>query len=312
MTIGPSISSRFEKSSVTGLVFAIVGALLFSFKPVLIKLIYQQQVDTVTILAYRMLFSLPFYLVVGIWVIHRKRATLSIRARAIFQAIGLGIVGYYGAAYADLYGLQFISTQLGRMILFTYPTLVTLFGWWLLDYPIRKGTFRALLISYVGIALIFSHDLQLYGSDVMQGAGWVFCSAVAFSFFLVFSKALIGGLGSKLFTCIAMSSAAVMVLLHYALRGFGEMPNTQGLSLILILAVFSTVLPSFFVSAAISRIGSSRTAIAACLGPVMTSILAVWLLDEIFSFNHFIGLALVVIAVASISISRDEPVGKGG
>ncbi len=175
----------------------LVGALLFSFKPVLIKLIYQQQVDTITIPAYRMLFALPFYLAVGLWVLRRQTKPLSTKGKAVFQAIGLGIVGYYCGlcrfTYADLYGLQFISAQPGRMILFTYPALVALSGWWLLGYPIRKGTFRALLVSYLSIALTFSQDFQLYGSDVLQGARWVLVSAIAFSFFLVSSKALIPG-----------------------------------------------------------------------------------------------------------------------
>ena len=170
-----------------GLGLAMLGAFLFSFKPILIKLIYQQEVDTITILTYRMIFALPFYLGVGLWVLTRGESAHSLDPKAVVQAALLGVLGYYGAAYCDLYGLQFVSTQLGRMILFTYPTLVTILGWLLLGYSIRRSTFAALFISYIGIGLIFTHDIQVYGEDVLRGAVWVFVSAVAFSFFLVFS-----------------------------------------------------------------------------------------------------------------------------
>ena len=294
-----------------GLGLAMLGAFLFSFKPILVKLIYQQEVDTITILTYRMIFALPFYLGVGIWVLMRGESAHALDHKAIAQAAVLGVLGYYGAAYCDLYGLQFVSTQLGRMILFTYPTLVTILGWLLLGYSIRRSTFAVLFVSYIGIGFIFAHDMQVYGEDVIRGAIWVFISAVAFSFFLVFSKPLIGQLGSKLFTCVAMGAAAVVVIGHYVVErvvrlGDAALPSFDALWLILFLAVFSTVLPSFFISAAISRIGASKTSIAACIGPVMTSALAVFLLEEVFGWYHLSGLILVLIAVSFVSLQRSE------
>lgn len=44
----------------TGLALAITGSILFSAKGVVVKLHYRQQVDAMTVLALRMLFSLPF------------------------------------------------------------------------------------------------------------------------------------------------------------------------------------------------------------------------------------------------------------
>ena len=53
-----------RKSYLTGLAIAITGAVLFSTKAIVAKLIYRYPVDAVTLIAFRMLFSLPFFLVV--------------------------------------------------------------------------------------------------------------------------------------------------------------------------------------------------------------------------------------------------------
>ena len=45
-----------------GLIFAVLGAVGFSFKAILIKLAYPYGVDAVTLLALRMGLSLPFFL----------------------------------------------------------------------------------------------------------------------------------------------------------------------------------------------------------------------------------------------------------
>jgi drug/metabolite transporter (DMT)-like permease len=48
-----------------GLIFAVLGAVGFSFKAILIKLAYPYGVDAMTLLALRMGLSLPFFLALG-------------------------------------------------------------------------------------------------------------------------------------------------------------------------------------------------------------------------------------------------------
>ena len=44
------------------------------------------------------------------------------------KAVLVGFVGYYLSSYLDFAGLQYISAQLERLILMTYPVFVTLLG----------------------------------------------------------------------------------------------------------------------------------------------------------------------------------------
>ncbi len=52
-----------------GYIFAALGVFLFSLKPILVKLAYNYSIDSTTLMALRMGFSLPIYLTIGVWLI---------------------------------------------------------------------------------------------------------------------------------------------------------------------------------------------------------------------------------------------------
>ena len=51
-----------------GIGLALIGVLAFSVRPILIKLAYAYVTDPVTLIALRMVFSLPFFLAMAFWV----------------------------------------------------------------------------------------------------------------------------------------------------------------------------------------------------------------------------------------------------
>ncbi|MGB5326367.1 MAG: EamA family transporter [Pseudomonadales bacterium] len=117
-----------ERYIATGWLFALASAALFALRPVLVKLVYAEGVDSTTLIAWRMLFSAPVYLLLLVLLLGSKQLRGSLDAKTLAAAALLGILGYFGAAYFDLLGLQYVSAQLGRIILYTYPGLVVLLG----------------------------------------------------------------------------------------------------------------------------------------------------------------------------------------
>nr|WP_233244300.1 DMT family transporter [Acidovorax sp. HMWF029] len=65
--------------------------------------------------------------------------------------------------------------------------------------------------------------------------------------------------------------------------------------------MFSTKLPVFVTSAAIRRIGASKTALIGTLGPILTIFFGAWLLGEPLSAWQLGGAALVLAGVMLIS-----------
>jgi drug/metabolite transporter (DMT)-like permease len=283
-----------------GLIYAFGAALLFSFKPVLVKLIYVYELDTITLLAWRMLISLPIYVFIGLLLRSRHiQSGRQLEKRWIGKAMLVGLIGYYMAALFDLLGLQTITAQLERLILFTYPTWVAVLTWLLLKQAMGKNILFALALSYIGIAVIFVSEWQQLGDDVIVGALWVFLAALSFSLYVVLSKPIIDQIGAKEFTVIAMISSSLITLVHFLI-----VQSPQALVIPLpafwlvgVMAIVTTVLPTFLLAAAISRLGPSKTAITGTLGPAMTSLFAVMLLGEYFGWPQGIGLVLVIAAI---------------
>lgn len=289
-----------------GLLLALGSAALFAVRPILVKLVYQQGVDTDTLIAFRMLFSVPFYLLLFLWLIAKPEKRKLLNAGLILKISILGLFGYYLASYLDLLGLQYVTAQLGRIIIYTYPTFAVLLGAVLLGTPITLRTVVALIITYAGIGLIFGHDLQEFGPNVTKGALLIVGSALAFSIYLIYSKPMIDKVGSRLFTCLALIAASVGILTQFGVvHGFQPTGlNTKATWLILAIAVFCTVIPTFLTTAAVARIGASNTGIVAMVGPGITSLVAVYVLDESFTWFHLAGMALTIIGVAILQRNK--------
>ena len=283
----------------TGLLFAIASAALFAIRPIFVKLVYAEGVDPTTLIAFRMLFSLPIYIAMLLFLLRdpSKRSRLSYPA--VLGTMSVGFLGYYLASFFDLLGLQYVTAQLGRMVLYVYPTFVVLICAFCFQQKITPRLVIAMLITYSGVGVIFGHDLQVYGSDVVRGSSLILASAFCFAFYLAFSKNLIEQLGSRVFTCIALISASIGIFAHYGITHSITSPevNSTGLFWILVIAIFCTVIPTFFTTAAISRIGSSKTGIISMVGPGFTSVFAVLVINESFTVFHMLGILLTVFGV---------------
>lgn len=314
MVTTPSVTSPAIQQH-TALMLALGGALLFSTKPILIKWLYAQGVDVLPMMWMRMLLSLPFYLVIGVLVWRQRQQSLSLWL--VCQAALVGLMGYYLASLLDLMGLQYVSAQLERLLLYAYPTLVVILGALLFGHVFRITMLMPMLLTYLGLALMFGQDLSFLDAsshrDLTKGTLLVLGSAVAFALYLLYSKPYINQLGSVLFTAIAMLSATAATAIHYGLNGEADtnlllLPDysTEVWLGLIGLAVFATVLPSFLVSEAIKHLGAATTSLTGTLGPVATTVLAIVFLDEPFSLPGAIGMAMVIGGVWILSRMRSR------
>jgi drug/metabolite transporter (DMT)-like permease len=282
-----------------GLIFAIGSAALFAVRPIFVKLVYAQGIDSTTLIAFRMLFSMPIYAIMLLWLLRDPVKKSKLSLKAIVSSSIIGLFGYYAASFLDLIGLQYVTAQLGRMILYIYPTLVVILGAIFFRERVTWRMLVSLAITYIGVAVIFGHDLQQFDDNVIVGALFIVGSALSFAIYLIFSKSLITELGSRVFTCIALISASMGIFIHYALTHSILTPqvNAVGLSWILVISIFCTVIPTFFTTAAVARIGANKTGIVAMVGPAFTSSFAVLILGEAFTIYHAVGIIMVVMGV---------------
>ncbi len=285
------------------MLLAILGSIAFSGKAIIVKLAYRYGVDAVTLIMYRMLMALPFFLAMAWWA-GRGKAALS-RSDGQY-VLFLGFIGYYLASYLDFAGLQYISASLERLILYLNPTIVLLLGWLLWGKPITRRQLVAFALSYSGVLLVFGHEVKLDGANVGLGTLLVFSSAVAYAVYLSYSGQLVQKLGSLRLAGLATSVACLLCIAQFAvLRPWSATqvaPEVLWLSLLN--ALVCTVAPVLMVMMAIERIGAAKTAQIGMVGPMSTIALGVLVLGEPFNAWIVVGTALVLGGVYWVSRAR--------
>ncbi|ADV51436.1 DMT family transporter [Cellulophaga sp. E16_2] len=296
----------FKNSSASRLggVFAILGVILFSAKAVIVKLAYQYHIDYLTLLLFRMVFSLPFYLVIAFW---KKPAHLEIIKKIDwFWLVFFGFIGYYLASLFDFIGLQYIKAGLERIILFIYPTIVVLISWVFFKKKLSRNQLIALIITYLGVIVAFWDEIGLKGEGTIFGGCLILFSAITYASYLVGSGWLIPKFGTLQFTSYAMIVSTIVVIIHFLIKGdynFFDYPK-EVYYLGLTMAIFCTLIPSFLVSAAIERLGASTFSIFGSLGPVATILLAFVFLDERVTFLQSIGMCVVLFGVTLVAFNK--------
>ncbi|WP_371192807.1 DMT family transporter [Glaciecola sp. SC05] len=278
---------------------ALAGTFMFSLKPILIKYAYAAGLSSEQVITLRMIFAMPFYLGVVFFYWSKNSAKRTSYIQHIIPVAGLGVLGYFIASYLDLLGLQYISAQLERVVLFCFPTIVVLMSYFFFKTKLPKNIWLLLGMSYAGILLIFGHDLSTLGPEVAKGTALVFLSAVAFAIYVLWSKPIIGKIGSQIFTSLAMLSASLAIFIFFmATEDINSLiVPIDAYALVAALAFFCTVIPSLLVAEAIHKIGPERTSIVGTSGPAITSLFAVVWLGESFTIYHGAGLTLIMIAV---------------
>jgi drug/metabolite transporter (DMT)-like permease len=287
-----------------GIVFALVGVLAFSFRPILIKLSYAAHpVSPVTLLFLRMTLSLPFFLAIGWWLRNREPR---LTRRDWAAIVGLGFLGYYLASFLDFIGLQWVGAGVGRLILYLFPTLVVLLSFLFLRKRPSWREIAALALSYAGIALVLSNQLSGENRLFALGAALVFASALCYAVYLVAGSQMVKRVGSMRFTAYSTVIATIpAVIQFFALEPAGALelpPAVWGYAIIL--ATASTVLPLFLQAEALNRIGANHFALIGAIGPVSVAITSALGLDEPFTAVQAVGGALVIFGVLLVSLKK--------
>jgi drug/metabolite transporter (DMT)-like permease len=286
-----------------GLSIAIGGAILFSTKAVVAKLLYRYHIDAVTLIAFRMLFSLPVFAAVAWWKM-RTQPPLSRHDR--WRIVGLGLLGYYLSSFLDFLGLQYISVGLERLILFLTPTFVLLASVVVFKRRIGAIEWAALGLAYCGIILVFVHDLAGGSGSTIVGSLLVLGSALAYALYLLGSGEMVRRIGSLRLVAYAMCVSSVACIgQFFLLRPASMLVQPAGVYwLSLVNGVFCTIFPVFMTMAAVQRIGAATASQAGMIGPVSTLLLGALILGEPVTGVQLAGTGLVLVGIYLLSLKK--------
>jgi drug/metabolite transporter (DMT)-like permease len=299
--------SQYKRSSyfITGVILSVLGAICFSTKAIFVKLAYRETaVDAVTLLALRMIFSLPFF-AVSAWWATLKSSNVKFTAKQ-WIAVGLiGCLGYYISSLLDFIGLQYVTAGIERLILFAYPTMVLLMSALIFKVNINRAQWIALVITYVGLLIAFWGEVSFVGKSTQfyLGAGSIFICAITYAMYIVGSGRIIPAVGATKFNSYAMSFAALAVIIHFIIVNDHSLLflDFEIYAYSFLMAIIGTVIPSYLVTQGINRVGSDNTAIIGSVGPVSTIVQAYFFLNEPIHLMQLSGTALILTGILIIS-----------
>jgi drug/metabolite transporter (DMT)-like permease len=275
-----------------------IGAMLFSGKAILVKLSFAYGADAETLLALRMLMSMPLFWGIFWWEARRKpmsQITWLDRGKLFL----LGFLGYFFSSYINFLGLQYISVGLERIVLYLTPTIVLLISYFVLHKPISRLQWYALVVGYLGVFIVFIQDASSTGISAWLGMILVFGSACSYAIYMIGSGEMVQRIGSVRLVVYASTASAVMSVLQSTFYHPGAIFE-QALPiywLTLLNASVCTVIPMLLIMIAIHRIGSPLVAQAGILGPVSTIFMGYLVLSEPITWMQISGMSLVMAAM---------------
>jgi len=194
----PMENTYTRKQYIIAAITVFLGAIFFSTKAILVKLAYQYEIDSVSLIALRMLIALPIFLAIAFYASRKNQTTQYQLTQKDWGLMALlGMSGYYVASVFDFEGLQYITASLERIILYLYPTLVLVFSRIFLKKRILPIQMLAIVITYIGVGIAFYENLGLQGEgNTLIGGALVFGAATSFAIYMVGSGELLPKIGT--------------------------------------------------------------------------------------------------------------------
>src|SRR5438093_4408541 len=176
-----------------GVLFVVASAALFGLMPILIKLAYGEGVNTKTLLALR--FSIAAVGMWLIWALQRRGASnWSFRPGVLLPLVGMGALGYVGQSFSYFTAVGIISASATGLLLYTYPTLVTLLSWLFFRERLTPLKLGALALASIGALMVLGVLSRLLGigSDGgtlgalnPTGVAWALAAAGIYSAYII-------------------------------------------------------------------------------------------------------------------------------
>ena len=275
---------------------SITAALSFSATDILLKVVYADGMDVLTLVSLRgMLVVLFFWAWLRAappprWHTNRER----------WIALLLGLL-FAGTMLGLLKAMSLLPVSIAILAYFVYPVLTGIGG--AITGVDRLG-WRAILTAVVvfgGLALILGVNLAALSA---LGIACAIGGAVARVISLLATRAWLSGTDARVTTWYSMVPSTALFIVLVALAGTWNMPQTTTGWLAFAGVSIGSTLSTLLIYISTNRVGPFRTALVMNLEPLVTSLLSVALLGEVFTPLQTLGAAIMLSALCAFQFVR--------
>ena len=281
---------------IVGLALAAFAAVAFGTLAISAKFAYRAGSSVLPLLTVRFIGAT---LLLGVFHLVTRRS-LKVPRRVMWKLLLLGGIGYGTETAFFFAALERAPAGVVSLIFYSFPLWVMLLGFATKMEPFKWRLVVALLVGSVGVGIVFSPESgNLAGPLLALGA------AVSVAIYFLLMQVVLRDVDASPAAFWTSAGAAVTTTVAALVAG-DPLPSGAIVPALALALASGVAFIAFY--AAIVRIGSARTAIAAMVEPIATLILAVVLLDEVVTTRLLLGAAFVVVALGLLAMSGDKDV----
>jgi drug/metabolite transporter (DMT)-like permease len=277
-----------------------LGATLIGFAPIFVK---WSDLSPSWILFYRMLLTLPFLVLLNLFI--NKRFSFKVRNKSTIIYTAIASAGFTIDLILWHWSMGITSVSNATIIINSAPIFVAFLTFLIFKQRLEKNFLISFLITYAGIVgLIFFSNNYANGKVI----GDLMCLLAAFFYaiyLLVISRL---GKESSLTIIFYTTFFCCLFSLPFAFIESGlSMPSTKfEWTNLLLLALLCQFGGQFLITYGISNISASDGSIGLLLQPLTATILAAYIFNELINTSQlvFIFIALFGIYLARLNITK--------
>jgi drug/metabolite transporter (DMT)-like permease len=278
----------------TGILLIAISAAAFGSLGILGRFAYADGLDAVTLLFLRFTLAAGLMAVL-LWV---RRESLP-RGSVLLRLIGMGAVGYVGQSYCYLTAIRYASPGLVALLLYLYPVIVALLSVVFLHEGLTRTKVLALGLALLGTALTVGPE-----GGRLTGILLALSAAGIYSVYIVVGTQVMKQGSAIQSSAVIFASAGATFGLLMAAGGPHWPHSASGWFTILLIVLIPTLVAVVAFLAGLARIGPTNAAMLSTLEPVVTVLLAAWLLGEHLKAISLLGGGLILTAV--LILARQE------
>lgn len=286
-----------DTRKVTGYALGFIAAATYGLNPLFALPLMSGGMNTPSILFFRYLLAIP---IVAVMMAARgKSLRVSRRQLSLLFVFGL-LVGLSSLTLFESY--RYMDAGIASTLLFVYPLMVAILMAAFFHERITSLTIFCLAAALTGILLLYKGE----GGQTLSLAGTmlVMASALSYALYIVgVNRTQLARIPTLTVTFYILFFGMLVFGIDLLMAGTVTVPHTPaqwgGAAA---LALLPTAVSFFCTTLAITRIGSTPTAILGAMEPVTAVIIGITVFGEQLTMRDIIGLFLILAAVTLVII----------
>jgi drug/metabolite transporter (DMT)-like permease len=231
------------------------------------------------------------------------------RSRADWTLLSTTGVLAFSLNYGLLFwGEQYISSGLAAVLQATIPAFgLVIAHFYLPEEPLTWGRIGGVLLGVIGVAVVFSNELNVAGPDALAGSVALVLSSV----FVAYSNVLIKARGRKLDPAMIAAGQMVFGLIPLLLIGIPLEGNPfkfrwtpMAVISLFYLAIVGSVIAFLLYYWLMKNMDVTKTMLIALVTPVFAVLLGMGVLNERLAWRTLAGSVMIIGGIALIVLRR--------